>query len=104
MFYHFEEDLKDKEYYILGFERGNHSWIIKRENRNSEFISSKCKLYMHLDTLKMDIKNCEDSRFNANYNVYIDTIEKNEKYYMIQLTLDSEDTYLQSFRQKLRYY
>lgn len=56
VFYHFDEDLKDKRYYILGFERGNHSWMIKRENRRDEFISSKCKLYMHLDTLKWTLR------------------------------------------------
>lgn len=102
--FHKKEDLKEKGYFIIGFERGNHSWIIVRENRESKFITSKCKFYNIQDTLKMAIFNCKDSRLNGDYNVYIDTIQKTEAQYLIRFSLDSEDTYIQAVRPKIRYY
>ena len=52
----------------------------------------------------MDIINSEDNRLNGNYNVYIDTISETNESYFLQLTLDTEKTYIQAIRSKLKHY
>lgn len=102
-FYHGEENLMSPGYYIMGFQESDHLWMLKREGRESKFVSSKYKFSKKLDTLQIDIKNSEDVRLNGNYTVYIDTISQTRESYIIQLTLDSENTYLEAIRSKLKY-
>jgi hypothetical protein len=101
-FFHKDEDIALKGFIIIGFERHNKLWFIKRENGVSKFIYADYNFFMKSDTLKIDIKNCSDIRFNSNYNVYIDTVRNFEKQYIIQLTLDSEDSYIQAIRSSLK--
>lgn len=103
-FYHKEKDLTLERFYILGFQDVKNAWMIKRDNGKSEFIKFDYKFYKDVDTLKVNITNAEDIRLNANYNVYIDTIGESEEDYLIKLTLDNEKTYIETIRQKLKYY
>jgi hypothetical protein len=98
-----KDTIKDESFELAGFERNNNLWFT-RLNHTNEFTSSKCKFYKKLDTLKMDIINSEDNRLNGNYNVYIDTISETNESYFLQLTLDTEKTYIQAIRSKLKHY
>lgn len=102
-FYHKEIDVGATGTYLLGFEKYNHSWFIKPGDYTGNFISSDYKIFKDLDTLKMSIKNCEDKRFDGIYNFYLDTIQDTGESYIIQLTLDKEDSYIQAIRPRLKY-
>ncbi|MFH6996040.1 hypothetical protein [Flavobacterium sp. FlaQc-48] len=101
--YYKEEDISSTGHYLMGFEKHNHSWIMKGEDRSNNFISSDYKIFKDLDTLKMSIKNCEDKRFDGIYNFYLDTIRDDGESYLIQLALDKEDSYIQAIRPRLKY-
>lgn len=102
--YHKNSDLTLERYYEIRLSANNQLWMIKKdENREPKFINAKYKFTTYLDTLKLDVVRCEDDRLNANYNMYIDTISDDGKQYIIQLTLDSENTYIQAIRAKLKY-
>lgn len=103
-FYHKNKDLMLEEFSIIGFESRNDLWLIRRVNGESHFTSSYFKIYKDSTILKMDTKNCEDSRLNGDYDLYIDTIQDNEEDYILRMRLDSEDTYIQAIRSKLKYY
>ncbi|KIA91792.1 hypothetical protein B8T70_21085 [Flavobacterium sp. AJR] len=103
-FYYKNEDLTLKRYDEIGFENFNHSWIITSETREGRFVSSDYEIFKHSDSLKLNIKNCEEKRFDGTYNMYIDTIQDTGESYIIQLILDKEDTYIQAVRSKLKYY
>lgn len=101
-FFHKDEDIALKGFKIIGFERHDKLWLIKRKNGVSKFIYADYNLFIKSDTLKIEIKNCNDIRFNVDYNVYIDTVRNFEKHYILQLTLDSEDSYIQAIRPILK--
>lgn len=103
-FYYKNEDLTLKRYYEVGFQDFNHSWIITNENREGRFVSFDYEIFKHLDSLRLNIKNCEEKRFDGTYNMYIDTIQDTGESYIIQLILDKEDTYIEAVRSKLKYY
>ena len=98
-----QDTIKDESFELAGFERNNNLWFT-RLNHTNEFTSSKCKFYKKSDTLKMDIINSQDNRLDGSYNVYIDTISETNESYFLQLTLDTEKTYIQAIRSNLKHY
>lgn len=100
-----DKDLTQEGYFLLGFERPGNLWIVKRdENRENKFVSSRYSLLKNRDTLKLDITKTADKRLIGNYDVYIDTIGETTESYIIRLTFDSENTYMEAVRSKLKYY
>jgi hypothetical protein len=102
-FYHKEKNIGSDGDYLIGFEKHNQSWFMNVEDRTDKFISFNYEVFKDLDTLRMGIKNCEDKRFDGVYNLSIDTIQDTREQYMIQLTLDSKNSYIQAIRPKLKY-
>ena len=94
--------MNSEEHFLMGFDKNNHLWITIIEDRSNEFVSSRCKFKKKLKNLEMDIFDSEDKRFNGNYDVHIDTLENNKEEYILQLTLDTEDTYIQAIRPILK--
>jgi hypothetical protein len=74
---------------------------MRPRDHTGKFISSNYKVFKDVDTLKMSIKNCDDKRFDGIYNLYLDTIQDTGEEYMIQLSLDSENAYIQAIRPEL---
>ena len=103
-FYHKDKDLMLEEFYKIGFDTKSNLWLIKNTTGKSHFISSNFKIYKDSSTLKMELKNCKDIRLNGNYDLYIDTIQKNEEDYVLRLILDRKNTYFQAIRSKLIYH
>ncbi|MFB9097201.1 MULTISPECIES: hypothetical protein [Flavobacterium] len=104
-FYHGNKDLWTEGYYSIGFQDTKKSWMIKAENgEKNQFVLYDYKFYMNVDTLKIDVFNSKDPRLNANYNIYIDTIQETEESYTLQLTLDTEKTYIQAIKTKFKYH
>lgn len=101
-FYHNGNKMNSEEHFLMGFDKNNHLWITIIEDRSNEFVSSRCKFKKNLKNLEMDIFDSEDKRFNGNYDVHIDTLENNKEEYILQLTLDTEDTYIQAIRPILK--
>ena len=100
-FYHKEKNLSNN-IYIINFYDRNHFWIRNTESENDDFVSSNYKIYKVTNSLKMDIK-CSDNNLTGNYNISIDTIGQDTESYHIQLTLDTENNYIQAIRHKLKY-
>lgn len=94
--------MQSEDYSLLGFEKHNHFWFTKLDHSN-DFTSADYKIFKQLDTLKIDITNCEDRRFDGNYNLYIDTIQNTKEKYIIRITLDSENILIQAIKPKLKY-
>ncbi|WP_430400114.1 hypothetical protein [Flavobacterium sp.] len=99
-FYHKDENLSLKGRYLIGFENNNHSWITKIEDRTNDFVSLDYRIYKEIDSLRMIIQNSEDSRFDGVYDLYVDTIQKFDYQQIIEITLDSENTYFKAIRLK----
>ena len=89
-----------ERYFSLGFEKSNNLFFIKKENRNSKFIGATYKIFKENDTLKIQIENSDDLRLEGTYDLYLDTIEEAEMQYRVQLSLDSEKTYLSAQKWK----
>lgn len=102
-FYHKEEDVGSTETYILGFQQYNQAWFMNPGDHSGNFISFNYKVYKDVDTLRMSIKNCEDKRFDGIYNFYLDTIQDTGESYIIRLSLDKEDSYIEAIRPRLKY-
>lgn len=94
--------MQSEDYSLLGFEKYNHIWFTRIDQTN-DFTSADYEISDKLDTLKIDIKNCEDKRFNENFNLYIDTIQNTEEEYIIQITLDSRNVLIQAIKPKLKH-
>jgi hypothetical protein len=94
--------IQSENYVLLGFEKHHHFWITKLDNTN-DFTSADYRIFNKLDTLRIDIKNCEDRRFEGNYNLYVDTIKNTKEEYIIQITLDSENNLIQAIKPKLKH-
>lgn len=102
-FYYKKENIMlTKDYSLLGFEKNNQLWFTRIDD-TKDFTSSDYVLLKKSNTLKIDIKNCEDSRFNDNYNFSIDTIQYTGEQYLIQITLNSGNTLIQAIRPKIKY-
>ena len=101
-FYQNGNKMNSEEHFLMGFDKNNHLWITIIEDRSNEFVSSRCKFKKKLKNLEMDIFDSEDKIFNGNYDVHIDTLENNKEEYILQLTLDTEDTYIQAIRPILK--
>ncbi|MCV9932942.1 hypothetical protein OIU80_11685 [Flavobacterium sp. LS1R47] len=97
------EDLTLKRYDVIGFENHNHLRITKRDNSEIRSVSSDYKVFKDINTLRINIRNCEEKRFDGIYNMHIDTIQDTGESYIIQLSLDNEDTYIEAMRSMLKY-
>jgi uncharacterized membrane protein len=100
-FYHKEKNLSNTTY-IINFYDQNNFWIRNTESQNDNFVSSKYNIFKESNLLKMDVK-CSDNTLSGNYNIKIDTIGQDEESYHIQLTLDTENNYIQAIRHKLKH-
>lgn len=98
-FYHKKEKLTSESYYLMGFEKNNHFWISEIDGSN-EFISSDYKIYKNKESLKITLINCNEKRLEGVYDLYIDTLSNTKDQYMIQLTLDRENTYIRAIRSR----
>ncbi|WP_264559119.1 hypothetical protein [Flavobacterium sp. N2270] len=99
-FYHKKENIGDDGQYLIGFEKDDHLWLTKLEDANNNFISSDYEIVRKRDSLMIEIRNCEDARFDGYYDFYIDTIQEFKTQHIIQLTFDSENTYIKAQRLK----
>ncbi|RZL39454.1 MAG: hypothetical protein EOP00_27775 [Pedobacter sp.] len=103
--YHNSDNLQDDQYVIVGFfEKPDQLWLVKNKpGKDNEHVYANYKLYKSLDTLRLKITKCSDNRFNKNFNLYLDTIENSDNQFLIRLTLDSENTFIQAIKPKIRY-
>ncbi len=100
---HKDDDLT-MDHHIMNFDDKN-LWFVKRKaGEEDHFVNARFNIHTESKTLQINIKDSEDKRFNGNYNLYIDTIQNNEEDYIIRLTLDSEKTFIEAIRSKLKYY
>ena len=91
---------RQEEYYTMGFEKNNHLWFTKRKNRETLFIRATYEIFKQNDTIKLRIEKSDDVRLEAVYDLYIDTLGQTDMHYRVQLSLDSESTYLSALRMK----
>ncbi|MFN3639891.1 MAG: hypothetical protein ACK4UK_03145 [Flavobacterium sp.] len=97
--YFITNDLTQEGYNKFGFESRNNMWFIKREdNKKGQFINCKYIFYKKQDSLMVHVYDCEDERLSANFNLYIDTISEYKEQYLIELSFDSEKTFMSAFR------
>lgn len=89
-----------ERYYTIGFENHNHLFFVKRENRNPKFVRATYEIFKENDTLKIRIVKSDDVRLEGVYDLYIDTLSQTNLHYRVQLSLDSENTYLSALRMK----
>lgn len=96
-----EDNHKWKKYLIIGFDKSSSFWL---SDLDGNFLTYQYELSKQSDSLSMNIINKSESKLNGNYDLHIDTIQNNPEDYIIQITLDSENTYIQAIRSKLKYY
>lgn len=89
-----------ERYYIIGFEKQNHLFFIKVENRKDKFVRATYEIFKENDTLKLRIAKSDDVRLEGVYDLYIDTLGQTDMHYRVQLSLDHEKTYLSALRMK----
>ncbi len=103
-FYYKNEDLSLINYYdLIGFEDKNRFWINVRENRESKFIDADYYIYKDSSINKLKIVNCKDFRFNHDFDVHIDTIDYSKESFLLKLTLDADNAYIEAVKMKLKY-
>ena len=91
----------DERYGSILFEKHNYIYFSKRENRKVKNVGATYLIFKEKDTLKIKIEKSEDERIEGIYDLYIDTIQENElQQYLIQISLDKENTYISAFRWK----
>ena len=90
-------DIKLDDYFLLGFEKNNHFWILKN-NYKHDFISADYKIFKQNDTMRIALKNCADQRFEGVYDLYLDTISRTSNQYILQVAFDSYDMYFSAVR------
>lgn len=90
--------LRDERIDALSFK--HHKYLLFRKiksNGNTKkynWFTSEYNIFKKKDTLKFSISNSEDERFNATYNMYLDTVDDSGMYHHLILTLDSENVYI----------
>ena len=87
-------------YYIMGLENHNHMYFVKRESREDISVRATYEIFKQNDTLKLRIEKSDDVRIEGVYDLYIDTLGQTDMHYRVQLSLDSEKTYLSALRMK----
>lgn len=80
----------------MGFNKNHTMWI--RYNGLGKDAWATFELSKKGEEMIIDIKDSSDDILNGNYTIYIDTLQNSPKYCMLQLTLDSEDTYIVALR------
>lgn len=96
-------DLRNQDrYYLMGFENHNHLFFIKRDNREDVSVRATYEIFKENDTLKIRIKKSDDKRIEGIYDFYIDTIGERDAAYLLQVSLDSEKTYLSALKWKYK--
>ena len=91
---------RSEDYFQIGFENQNNLFFIKRENRENKFIGAKYFIFKENDTLKIRIEESEDVRIEGVYDLYMDTIRENEMQFLVQISLDEENTYISAQKWK----
>lgn len=105
-FYFNDEDLEsylNNYYLIIGFEDDNRFWINVRENREFKFIDADYSVYKDSSKSMLKIANCKDFKFNHIFEIHIDTIDYTEESFLLKLTLDAENAYIEAVKPKLKY-
>lgn len=89
-----------ERFFSIGFGNHNHLWFTKVENRRDISVRATYEVFKENDTLKIRITKCDDVRLEGVYDFYIDTLGQTDLHYRVQLSLDSEKTYLSALRMK----
>jgi hypothetical protein len=100
---HEDKDYSLKDTYIMTFSSPNKLWLRNINHKNEISLNSKYKISKNNANYEIDISDCSDNNINGNYNIFMDTIRDDGESYQILLTLDSEKTYIQAIRYKLKF-
>ncbi len=98
---HGNKDYSIDETYIMSFSLPHKLWIYTYNHDKEISVTSKFKVSNKSNSYFLDLIS-NDKNIDGNYNIYIDTIQEDHESYLIRLTLDSEKTYIQAIRQKLK--
>ena len=101
---HGKKDYSSDETYIMSFDSPNELWVHNYSHNKKVSLTSKYRISQNAGVYVMDITECNDENINGNYNIHIDTIQDDGESYLIRLILDSEKTYIQAKRFKLKQY
>ncbi|PIV48652.1 MAG: hypothetical protein COS19_12690 [Flavobacteriaceae bacterium CG02_land_8_20_14_3_00_34_13] len=94
-------DLREQAgFFLMGLENNNHIYFLKRENREDVSVRATYEIFKENDSIKMRIEKSDDKRIEGIYDFYIDTIGERDAAYLLQVSLDSEKTYLSALKWK----
>ena len=97
------KDYSLKDNYIMSFSPPAKLWIHNVNHETEVSFNVNYEFSLNEDKPVIDITDSPNNFIDGNYNVYMDTLQDDGESYLIRLTLDSENTYFQAIRNKLKY-